>query len=173
MTFKWIPDKLQYLHLSSFEWNCQTDLVIKKRTVRSNIGLLATLPASQNLSKYTDTDYRWNVKWPANEIVPTWPSGMTWITLPFDISAASPTRNGCARPLANDTNSATSQSTQNHVTPKCNMSIVKILATTRSLLWTVKQSKGLQVLPRTLGTVMQTRTPTTDPSFKSSAPWTT
>ena len=25
-----MPDKLQYVHLSSFEWNCQTDLVIKK-----------------------------------------------------------------------------------------------------------------------------------------------
>ena len=46
---------------------------------------------------------------PASEIVPTCVSGMIWITLPFEVSVASPTLSGCAKPLANDTNTAAQQ----------------------------------------------------------------
>jgi len=43
---------------------------------------------------------------PASEIVPTCASGIIWITLPFEVSVASQTLSGCAKPLANDTNTA-------------------------------------------------------------------
>jgi len=47
--------------------------------------------------------------WPAREMVSTWPSGMTCITLPFAVSVASPILSGWAKPLANDTRTANKQ----------------------------------------------------------------